>query len=401
MSDIKHAKISVKKLKILILTTSFPLTNDSTSGIFVKRLAEQLMINSELKILTPDDTISKLQPSDVKTCAYAPKAWQALAHRPGGIPVALKSNPWLYLLVPGLLLSLLVHTLIELPKKQLVLANWSINALIAAFPCWLFSKKLVIVLRGEDVRIEQGGIKRIILELALRVSDKVVLVSSDMEAYLAPHYPQWRTKFQVIANGVDQCLLSEKKPTIPRKKTTHPLELLSVGSLIPRKSIDKIIKSIAHQKLSSQKLQLTIIGGGVLESQLQELCSQLKIQNRIKFTGQLSPTEVYPYYNKHQVFILASSHEGRPNVLVEAMAAGCCVIASRINGTKEIITHNENGLLFSLDTQDGLTDSILSLIENPQLVPKLGRNARQTIIDLGLTWQNTAKTYETLCKKLL
>ena len=99
------------RLHIGLVTTSFPLRGSSVSGIFVKRLVDNLPSDLKVTVVTPCDTY----PPEVENEAhytlvafrYALMRWQVLAHRPGGVPVALKRNPWLLLMLPPFLLSML------------------------------------------------------------------------------------------------------------------------------------------------------------------------------------------------------------------------------------------------------------------------------------------------------
>ena len=107
-------------MKIAVLTTSFPLTPDSMSGIFIYRLVAYLPREIQTTILTPS---AKKTPAPnthffkLKCFRYAPSPWQILAHGPGGINAALKRNKLLYLLLP-FFFSLNVFRLCEIGQKK-------------------------------------------------------------------------------------------------------------------------------------------------------------------------------------------------------------------------------------------------------------------------------------------
>ena len=79
------------------------------------------------------------------------------------------------------------------------------------------------------------------------------------------------------------------------------------------------------------------------------------------------------------MFVLVSLIEGQPKVLLEAMSCGLPVIASQIPAHEEIISHNKNGILSDINPQD-ITQALRSVMTDPNLRQKLGKNARQTII---------------------
>lgn len=96
-------------LKVLLLTTSFPLTRKSRSGIFLQKMVNHLPDNIQVTVLTPDstetDTRSPVVGYSVLPFRYAPKHWQQLAHGSGGILAALARNKLLFLLLPPFLCS--------------------------------------------------------------------------------------------------------------------------------------------------------------------------------------------------------------------------------------------------------------------------------------------------------
>jgi len=385
--------------RVLAITTSYPLNEASSSGIFVKRLVERMENHFKVDVICPDDAESTAVQTNIFKCRYAPKKWQTLAHDQGGIPVALRNNPWLFLLIPSLMLSMIFKTIRKVPKSQLVMANWSINAIIAAIPCFLFRKPLVTVLRGEDVKISRSKLKKAILKFSIILSDRIILVSHDMALFLSEKWPQFASKYYVITNGVEPYLLGEK--IAARQSSSPRLNILTVGSLIPRKGIDKIISAINTLNLKGYDINLTVVGSGYEAQTLRDKCKSYGICDLVNFVGQIAPEKVKEFYKCHQVFVLASSHEGRPNVLIEAMAAGCGVIASEIDGTKEIITHGENGYLFPLNCPENIAKLIEKLIDTPEKLSQIGESARQWVVDNNLTWDATADNYKRLFEDIL
>ena len=94
----------MRKIKVLILTSSFPITEESVSGIFIKRLVDSLPSVIDPIVVTPNDdsyvTSAKKFEYKVEYFNYAPRKFRKLAHKPGGIPAALESNKLFFLLVP-------------------------------------------------------------------------------------------------------------------------------------------------------------------------------------------------------------------------------------------------------------------------------------------------------------
>jgi glycosyltransferase involved in cell wall biosynthesis len=91
--------------------------------------------------------------------------------------------------------------------------------------------------------------------------------------------------------------------------------------------------------------------------------------------------------------VLPSHHEGRPNVALEAMAAGRPVIGSDIHGIRELVERSGAGVCFPDGDSEALADAIRRLWQNPELLAAMGRKGRAWIEGQGLTWENTARRY--------
>lgn len=380
-------------LKVLVLTTSYPLTEGSYSGIFVKRLVDHLPEGVHATVLTPDcpqeiQTVRNGR-ATVSRFRYAPHSLQVLAHRPGGIPVALRANRLNYLLLPPFLLSMFINTCVLLGRHDLIHGNWSVNGMIGGIAAKLFNKPVLVTLRGEDIsRAKTSYLYRRLLEFCLRHTDRVVCVSEDMLTAITRDFPEYGDKLSVITNGVDKTLLTATRAYADRQSLTF----ISVGSLIHRKGYDITINALA--RLSGKiSFRFLCAGDGKERLPLQALARESGLQDRIIFTGALSPDEVYRELGGADLFILSSRSEGRPNVLVEAMASGLPVVASDIDGVRELIDNGANGFLFASENSGELAGIIETLATNRALREKTGKNARESIRQKDLTWNNAAAAY--------
>jgi hypothetical protein len=123
-------------MRLLVLTTSFPSTAYPHSGIFVRRMLERLPEHIQVIVLTPGlnrpgEFRGQGNRMRVRGFRYAPGAWQTLAHGEGGIPVALRREPWQWALVPVFCLAMLAQTLRFGRRADLIHAHWSVCGLIA------------------------------------------------------------------------------------------------------------------------------------------------------------------------------------------------------------------------------------------------------------------------------
>jgi glycosyltransferase involved in cell wall biosynthesis len=385
--------LAQQRLRVVVVTTSFPLSRDSVSGVFVECLVRSLPADFDVSVIAPcgvePHPRSAHIPFTLLTFRYAPRPWQRLAHRPGGIPVALRENRLLYLLLPGFLVAMFIAVVRAGRTAAVLHANWSISGVIVGFVGWLLGRPVITTLRGEDVtRARRSLISRLLLRCCLHFSDQVVAVSESITQHLRDDYPRYATRVQFVPNGVRDELLR-----IPVERSRHGgLRLLTVGSLIPRKGIETIIRSLAIC-LPETRVNLTVVGAGPLKSHLERLVHDLGCTGHVQFVGAVPPGQLRPYFAQADVFILASFSEGRPNVVLEAMAAALPVVASRIEGVTELIRNGKEGLLFDAGDPRQLAEKIGRFSSDPAMRYRLGRSGRNYITRNGLSWTNAGTRY--------
>lgn len=388
------------KPRVAIVSTSFPIGGDSVSGLFVEQLARNLSTYSEVTVLTPDldRQLPQLEqlPYGIRAIRYAPKAWQLLCHRSGGLPVALRNNATLYALVPGLLLAIFVNALRMARKVDFFQANWAISGVCVGLAARISHKPIITTLRGEDVsRSRKKLIDKLILKFSIILSDVVVTVSEEMAQDLEQQFPACAAKIQFIPNGIPEELLTQEH----HKSPGQPVRIVSVGSLIPRKGYQQLLNAIAVIEPAIRPF-VTIIGDGPLRAELTALSEHLGISDHIDFTGQLSHHQVFEELARSDIFVFTSYSEGRPNAVLEAMAASLPVISTNISGVRELVNHNQQGLLFTTDDTADLAAHITRLASSRAFREQLGKNARARIIDSNLSWDASARRYLALLEHL-
>jgi glycosyltransferase involved in cell wall biosynthesis len=389
-------------LRLMVLTTSYPLTEQSYSGIFVRRMLEHLPDDTHVTVVAPAARTQGISPGSSKIAIrpfrYAPKNLQLLAHEPGGIPVTLRSKPWAYALLPLFLFSMLASCFRHARRADVIHANWSICGLVAGIVGKFLRVPVITTLRGEDVtRAHNRILDRAILSLCLRLSTRIVTVSPSTEARLRKRYPELAHKINTVENGIGDELLKLPEARVSTSKT--PLRLLTVGSLIPRKGIRCIIEAIGRLP-DPPRVRLTIAGSGPERMSLGQLVVSLNLSECIEFIGAVEPQSVADLLAHAEVFILASRSEGRPNVILEAMAAALPVIATDIDGVRDIVEHEHTGLLYEADNNLQLSGHIARLCDDEDLRRRLGQAARRWIIQHELSWTNTARRYANLYRAL-
>ena len=150
---------------------------------------------------------------------------------------------------------------------------------------------------------------------------------------------------KVIYNGTK---LINKLDSIDDQPFDH-FKFITVGRLAPWKNIDIIIEALSDYKKVNQNFIFYIVGSGPDEIKLKQLVEDLDLENFITFTGQLQKDDLNYYLQKSDIYIQASSYEGLPHVILEAMSHSLSIISTPIGGTNEIIQDGKNGWVWELE----------------------------------------------------
>ncbi len=392
----------IDKIHLLTATTSYPVTNESTSGIFIKRLNKSLTNNINITVVTPAGLSPQTKKHKDKirlfSFRYAPWAWQTLAHMPGGMPAAIKHRGWTIILLIPFMISFFISLLWNVRKKDIIHAHWSFAGALAGMVDKLSSTPVLTTLHGSDIaRANESTMYKWLLFCCIKLNQKIVTVSNSLENQAKILFPWAGDKITTISNGVEESLLA----ILPHSNRTNEcIRISTVCSLIPLKGVDKILRAIAQYK-GKERIQLIIIGNGPEHNKLLKLTNDLNLSKRVIFTGMLPASDVQESWSSTDIFILASSREGRPSVVLESMAAAVPVIASDIDANRELIHSGQNGLLFDLTKTSSLVEKINELATDPVLRRSMGLAGRNTIVSRKLLWTETAKQYQNLMDKLL
>jgi glycosyltransferase involved in cell wall biosynthesis len=187
-----------------------------------------------------------------------------------------------------------------------------------------------------------------------------------------------RRKIRLCYNGIDCDRFDFAMTSVMRNKfAPGSLTVGCVSVLRPEKNLHLLLSAVASLAPSLPELQVILVGSGPEESRLRERARQLNIGDRCFF--QPSEKDVAPWLKSIDIFVLPSSTEALSNSLMEAMASGCAVVASRVGGNPELVRDGETGVLFTSGDERDLADKIRLLARNGTLRLYLGDNAKKLI----------------------
>jgi glycosyltransferase involved in cell wall biosynthesis len=261
------------------------------------------------------------------------------------------------------------------------------DGVAAAIVASVMSKPFLITARGSDINVfPQFCIPRLLIRWAIKKSAALITVSRALKNKLI-ELGAHEGHIHVLQNGVDTHLFSVidnniKLEHIDKKDSF----ILSVGNLVEEKGHIYTLRAVA--KLPEYKLVL--IGEGKQEDVLRREAEQLGISDRVIFIPFLKQADLVHYYNQASVLVLASTREGMPNVVLEALACGTPVVASAVGGVPEIILDKQVGALFT----PRAVDEIVRCIK--EMPGKSGDSAYIHQYARGFSWENTINQLEQL-----
>lgn len=254
-------------------------------------------------------------------------------------------------------------------------------------PSWEMARNRKVATDNIDEFQKRGGfpfiisIMRMVQKFVCNRSKRIIVPSR----YLKSIVQQWgvkEDKIEVIYNATNLSVVDKKefsdRPTI-----------LSVGRLVDWKGFGQLIDLMSRLVKENPELLLLIVGDGPLRNELQNKINDLGLNNNIQLTGKVTKDKVYQYMQKADVFVLNTSYEGLPHVVLEAMSARLPIIITRVGGNLEIINDGENGFLFNLGDVEDLRKKIELLLNDKSLGKRLSDTAYKNVQQYS--WENNLK----------
>lgn len=249
---------------------------------------------------------------------------------------------------------------------DVILAAWAYpDAVGAAHLAKLFGVPLLVTVLGSDVNESSKNFAlRPQIAWALRSAARVISVSGALGDRVAELGVE-RGRIAIVRNGVDGEAFARRDMAEARARLALPQGrpmVTFVGNLVPVKGVDVLVEAVARLgAMDAPPIHVCMVGGGALADSLKARAAELGVNERITFTGRCLPTEVPAYMNACDVFCLPSREEGCPNVVLEALASGKPVVASRTGGIPELVGEH-NGILVTPEDPDELARALVTAV---------------------------------------
>lgn len=187
--------------------------------------------------------------------------------------------------------------------------------------------------------------------------DRMIAVSNSLKRQLKRHFDIEST---VIHNLINVDLLDK---SAANEEHHRGFRFISVGSLIPRKGYDLLIRAFKKTIAQTQGAEIVIIGGGPEKENLKRLIDELGLENKIHLLGQMNKVDIYRNLHCSDAFVLPSRNENFSVAVLEALANGLPVVATICGGIRECITET-NGLLVPVDDEIRLSEALDKVFTN-------------------------------------
>jgi len=239
--------------------------------------------------------------------------------------------------------------------------------------------RLVFSLHGWDQDSAPSRVRTFACRRLARRTDHMVSVSAYAAELFAKEIGIEPGRFEIIRNGTDPIRLPSfaERQSIRRELGVNDRAFLigSVGRLEAIKDYDTLLRSCAEAiRRARAEVGLLLVGDGSKRPVLEHLAQELRIADRVRFTGRRS--DVVRLLGAMDAFAMTSRREGLNNAILEAMAGGLPVIATAVGGTPELIEDGVHGRLVPPGDVATITSAICGLVCDPALRKRWGSNAR-------------------------
>jgi glycosyltransferase involved in cell wall biosynthesis len=185
--------------------------------------------------------------------------------------------------------------------------------------------------------------------------------------------PEHWGKLHLVRCGVSR---ADESSVVRSVGTTR---ILCVGRFSPEKGHLILLDALAELRNKDIDVCCTLVGDGPMRPAIEARAAELRLRGSLVLTGSLDPERVAELYQTATVIVLASFSEGVPVVLMEALARGKPVVATRVGGVPELIEDGRSGLIVAPGDAQALAEALWKIINDPEWAQSLGRNGRQRV----------------------
>jgi len=388
----------LKEMNVLIVTDMFPTMENPVFGVFIFELLKALTFKNRVVVIHPQlwnpmnrnfgtgksDLHCRVNGIEV----FKPKLFVL----PKGDRLFFRSTVSFFTMLP-FVIKLKRRFCFDIIHAHMACPAGFVSILLGI----IFRKPVIITVHGSDIHTlpKYFFLKRLIL-FTIKRAHTIVAVSQSLKDLILK-MGSFHNKVFVIHNGVRHDIFFPMDKIKTRTSLNFSVDrkiILFIGSLTQIKGIDILLRAFANMSEKNHS-DLVIIGKGELDYQLKALAKKLRIESRIHFMGSRKHDEIPLWLNACDVFCLPSRNEGFPTVIVEALACGRPVVATRVGGIPEAITNDTLGILVEPNNTEKLAATLNKALEKEwdyQAIAEYGKR---------FSWNTIAEEYTELYKNVV
>ncbi len=397
-------------MRICMVTSSYPRYPGDYAGSTLRSMSVAIAGRGHsVDVVAPYDPLGDGPDDDgvrVHRFRYAPTDGLCLAGHGRSLEADVRLRPIVPYLMPGYSVACLLAILRQHRRRHydVLHAHWGIpSGSIAAVSSYLTGLPLIVTLHGggDVCLMENSRLLAAAGRLGFRRAFAVTVLSQDM---LAAVRALGLRGGMVVPQGVNTQLFCAGSRGRLRQALGIPDSapvIGSIGRLTQMKGFDHLLRAMPAVLAAAPDAHCVIGGDGDLRESLLRLAAEHGLADRVHLLGHVAWQDTPDLYAMCDVMVVPSvradngNKDGLPSVLLEAMASGAPVVASRIAGIPDVIVDGENGYLVAPGDSAGLADRIGLLLADRALARAFGQRGQQTMRE-QYDWQRPAQRMEEL-----
>lgn len=382
--------------RIAVVTPILPVPDDKTRGRFIYETALALSRKSKVRVFLQQ---AKYPPiPGLPSGEHSAELVDADFSLPGIDVLAgtYPAIPGLSRLTNGWACGRSLHKALKAFMPDVIIGYWVYPEGAGALQAGRkLNRPVIIGALGSDIHVRSGVIASMTGQ-TLRQADAVITVSEAMTRYTIDEYQTPPQNVHTIVNGFNTSVFypRERGPLRARQGwgDGHKL-MIYVGRLVDAKGLRELVDAFAQLTRHDPLVRLALIGEGVMHDELKAMVQQHELNDLVTLTGGLLPEQVAEWMSNAELVVLPSWSEGYPNVLVEALACGCPVVATDVGGIPEIID-TSNGVLVPVKDTAALANGLTQALARPW-------NRAAISHAMTRTWDDVAAETLQVCEQVI
>ena len=392
-------------MKVCMVATTFPRWAGDGQGAFIWELARAVQRQGvEVGVVALHTPKAKTQEVIEGIEVLRPRYWwpetaESLRKDGGGLPITLRKYPLARLQFPVFMARHSQRIAQYARHCDLVHAHWTVSGSAALVGRAIHRKPVLVTVQGSDVfQMAKGRVGAWFTRRVLNGSDQVTALSHALKN-AAIRAGAKSEKIEIVPNGVDIYRFTPPQEETRGQAAGRVPIVLFTGFLIKRKGVRYLLDALALLPPDLPRYRVVIVGEGPEEDALREQTAALGLNDRVEFVGFQPQATVSTWMRQARLFVLPSLEEGQGVVLLEALASGTPVVASDVDGIRDVVTP-EVGYRVPPADPPALAAAIHSMLVDDAKWRRMSQQARQRAVEL-YDWDKIATRFVALYQRII